>query len=83
MGGEEPDTRVAVYKVASLARPQHRFKVDVNAQENHLTGAAVITDAFAVVIVEGGKQRCRLPLCTSIAWLHCRLLFSFMKAVAL
>lgn len=56
LGDDTLETRVAVYKVGSLARPQHRFKVDVNAQENHMTGAAVVTDSFAVVIVEGGKH---------------------------
>ena len=43
-------------QVESLAKPQHRFKVDVNAGENHMTGAAVITDDFCLVIVEGGKR---------------------------
>ena len=46
---------VADPQVESLAKPQHRFKVDVNAGENHMTGAAVITDDFCLVIVEGGK----------------------------
>lgn len=41
-------------QVESLAKPQLRFKVDVNAVENHLTGAAIITDEFCVVVVEGG-----------------------------
>ena len=40
----------------SLAKPQLRYKVDVNAVENHLTGAAIITDDFCIVIVEGGER---------------------------
>jgi Protein of unknown function (DUF1115) len=43
-------------QVESLAKPQLRYKVDVNAVENHLTGAAIITDDFCIVIVEGGEH---------------------------
>ncbi|TKW32296.1 hypothetical protein SEVIR_2G159300v4 [Setaria viridis] len=50
------DTIVCVYKIRDLSHPQTRFKVDVNAQENRLTGAAVITDDVSVVVVEGGKK---------------------------
>ncbi|TVU10971.1 hypothetical protein EJB05_44528 [Eragrostis curvula] len=55
---EDPtvDTIVCVYKIRDLSHPQTRFKVDVNAQENRLTGAAVITDSISVVVVEGGKK---------------------------
>jgi hypothetical protein len=31
-------TVAAVYRVESLAHGQHRFKVDVNAKENHMSG---------------------------------------------
>eukprot|EP00898_Chlorokybus_atmophyticus_P005252 jgi/Chlat1/5728/Chrsp38S05566 len=48
------DTQVAVFRVEDLSRPQNRFKVDVNAQENRLTGAAVMcTESFTLVVVEG------------------------------
>ncbi|CAL5090612.1 unnamed protein product [Urochloa decumbens] len=50
------ETIVCVYKISDLSHPQTRFKVDVNAQENRLTGAAVITDGISVVVVEGGKK---------------------------
>ncbi|WVZ71383.1 hypothetical protein U9M48_019975 [Paspalum notatum var. saurae] len=50
------ETIVCVYKIRDLSHPQTRFKVDVNAQENRLTGAAVITDTISVVVVEGGKK---------------------------
>ncbi|PNT65801.1 hypothetical protein BRADI_3g02870v3 [Brachypodium distachyon] len=50
------DTIVCVYRIRDLSHPQTRFKVDVNAQENRLTGAAVITDGISVVVVEGGKK---------------------------
>ena len=69
-GGE---TVVAVFKVGSLAHPQTRFKVDVNAQENRLTGCAILTDAFCLVVVEGCsksiKRYCKLML-NRIKWLE-------------
>ncbi|CAI5519881.1 unnamed protein product [Closterium sp. Naga37s-1] len=49
-GGE---THVAVFKVRHLLHPQTRFKVDVNAQENRLTGCALLADSFVLVVVEG------------------------------
>ncbi|CAM0950762.1 unnamed protein product [Alopecurus aequalis] len=50
------DCIVCVYRIRDLSHPQTRFKVDVNAQENRLTGAAVIADGISVVVVEGGKK---------------------------
>ncbi|CAL9770671.1 unnamed protein product [Musa acuminata subsp. burmannicoides] len=50
------ETVVSVYKIKDLSHPQTRFKVDVNAQENRLTGCAVISDGISVVVVEGGKK---------------------------
>ncbi|VAI30992.1 unnamed protein product [Triticum turgidum subsp. durum] len=44
---DDPNTLgciVCVYRIRDLSHPQTRFKVDVNAQENRLTGTAVITD---------------------------------------
>ncbi|XP_010253390.1 PREDICTED: U4/U6 small nuclear ribonucleoprotein Prp3 isoform X2 [Nelumbo nucifera] len=51
-----PETIVSVYKINDLSHPQTRFKVDVNAQENRLTGCAVISDGISVVVVEGGNK---------------------------
>ncbi|KAD3640557.1 hypothetical protein R6Q59_003301 [Mikania micrantha] len=50
------ETIVSVYKVNDLSHPQTRFKVDVNAQENRLSGCAVISDGICVVVVEGGNK---------------------------
>jgi U4/U6 small nuclear ribonucleoprotein PRP3 len=50
------ETIACVYKIRDLSHPQTRFKVDVNAQENRLTGTAVITDSISVVVVEGGNK---------------------------
>uniref|UniRef100_A0A0C9RNL1 TSA: Wollemia nobilis Ref_Wollemi_Transcript_8155_3912 transcribed RNA sequence n=1 Tax=Wollemia nobilis TaxID=56998 RepID=A0A0C9RNL1_9CONI len=56
---EDPNTLetiVSVYKINDLSHPQTRFKVDINAQENRLSGCAVITDSMSVVVVEGGSK---------------------------
>ncbi|KAL8654412.1 MAG: hypothetical protein Q9226_003446 [Calogaya cf. arnoldii] len=45
-----------VYKIESLANPQHRFKVDKNAKDNNLTGLTVQHPKFNVVVVEGGAH---------------------------
>lgn len=50
------ETIVSVYKINDLSHPQTRFKVDINAQENRLTGCAVISDGISVVVVEGGSK---------------------------
>ncbi|XP_078433712.1 pre-mRNA-splicing factor 3 isoform X2 [Wolffia australiana] len=54
--GSGPETVVSVYRVGRLAHPKAQFQVDINAQENRLTGCAVISDAISVVVVEGGKK---------------------------
>ncbi|WCJ19453.1 U4/U6 small nuclear ribonucleoprotein Prp3 [Euphorbia peplus] len=50
------ETIVSIYKINSLKHKKTRFKVDVNAQENRLTGCAVISDGINVVVVEGGSK---------------------------
>ncbi|XP_057764687.1 protein RDM16-like isoform X2 [Salvia miltiorrhiza] len=50
------DTIVSVYKINDLSHPQVRFKVDVNAQENRLSGCAIISVGISVVVVEGGSK---------------------------
>jgi U4/U6 small nuclear ribonucleoprotein PRP3 len=54
------EIEVAVYKVKDLSLPQNRFKIQVNARENHLTGVAIIVPRlFSVIIVEGGPKTLR------------------------
>eukprot|EP00890_Picochlorum_soloecismus_P000222 jgi/Picsp_1/11/NSC_00011-R1_u4 u6 small nuclear ribonucleoprotein prp3 len=49
--------QVAIYKVKDLSLPQNRFKIQVNARENHLTGVAIIVPRlFSAIIVEGGPK---------------------------
>ncbi|CAJ1977742.1 unnamed protein product [Sphenostylis stenocarpa] len=50
------ETLVSLYKINDLSHPKSRFRVDVNAQENRLTGCAVICDGISVVVVEGGNK---------------------------
>ncbi|XP_048325711.1 protein RDM16 [Ziziphus jujuba] len=50
------ETIVSVYKINDLSHPQSRFKVDMFARENRLTGCAVISDGITVVVVEGGSK---------------------------
>ena len=45
-----------VYKIESLANPQHRFKVDKNAKDYNLTGLTVQHPKLNVVVVEGGAH---------------------------
>lgn len=42
LGGGTTSTLAAVYRVESLAFGQHRFKVDVNAKENQMSGGCVV-----------------------------------------
>ncbi|XP_048236176.1 protein RDM16 isoform X3 [Ricinus communis] len=50
------ETIVSVYKINDLSHKKTRFKVDVNAHENRLTGCAVISEGMNVVVVEGGSK---------------------------
>ncbi|KAL8914772.1 MAG: hypothetical protein Q9171_000608 [Xanthocarpia ochracea] len=45
-----------VYKIESLANPQHRFKVDKNAKDHNLTGITIQHPKFSLVVVEGGSH---------------------------
>ncbi|GLC37090.1 U4/U6-U5 snRNP complex subunit prp3 [Pleodorina starrii] len=53
------DVICSVYRVGRLTDPQHRFKVDANAKENHMTGIMVISDDLCVVVVEGVEKATR------------------------
>ena len=60
---EDTSTQVHVclFRVADLSEPRLRFKVDVNAQQNHLTGGVLVCKDPAargcnLVVVEGGVK---------------------------
>lgn len=45
---------MTVYRVRDLSRPAIKFKVDMNAQQYHLTGCVLLYRDVNLVIVEGG-----------------------------
>ncbi|KAJ1549718.1 hypothetical protein HK405_002566, partial [Cladochytrium tenue] len=46
----------AVFRVRDLSRPQHRFKVDINATQLQLTGVVLEHAGCNLVVVEGGNK---------------------------
>ena len=52
-GGGVP---VTLYRVDEIPSKQKLYKIDINAQQNHLTGVALLVEDFCVVIVEGGPK---------------------------
>ncbi|XP_018447333.1 protein RDM16 [Raphanus sativus] len=50
------ETIVSVYKVNKLSHPKTRFKVEMNARQNRLTGCSVMTDDMSVIVVEGKSK---------------------------
>ncbi|KAJ8611249.1 hypothetical protein CTAYLR_004134 [Chrysophaeum taylorii] len=57
------EVRVAVFYVSNLDSAQHRFKLDVNANQLNLTGTVLLCTSpeasFATVVVEGGPKGVR------------------------
>ena len=67
-GGGVP---VTLYRVEEIPSKQKLYKIDINAQQNHLTGVALLVEDFCVVIVEGGpkaQKRYRKLLMQRIDW---------------
>jgi len=53
----EPTTQVLAFKLKDLSNKRHLFKIDMNAQQFHLTGACIVCPGVAnLVIVEGGPR---------------------------
>jgi len=50
-----PEDMAAVYKIKDLTCYHNQWKVDINAQENHLTGLCMLIEdsPFSLVVVEG------------------------------
>ena len=46
---------VTVYRVRDLSNPKTKFKVDMNAQQYHLTGCVLLYKDVNLVILEGGE----------------------------
>mmetsp|Transcript_38015 Transcript_38015/g.151036 ORF Transcript_38015/g.151036 Transcript_38015/m.151036 type:complete len:515 (-) Transcript_38015:35-1579(-) len=45
-----------VFRVRDLRHPQHRFKININAEQNSLTGCAIYNDSCNIVVAEGGSK---------------------------
>jgi len=57
MAENEPVTQVLVFKIKDLANKRHLFKIDMNAQQFHLTGCCITVPQVAnIVVVEGGPR---------------------------
>jgi len=50
------EVHIALFKISDLTSPQIRFKVDINAQHNHLTGCILYCGDVTMVVVEGGVK---------------------------
>ena len=48
---------VTVYRVRDMSNPAEKFKVDMNAQQFHLTGCTLLYQDVNIVIVEGGRNK--------------------------
>ena len=46
---------VTVYRVRNLSNQAIKFKVDMNAQQYHLTGCVILYHDVNLVVVEGGE----------------------------
>ncbi|KAI0181870.1 PRP3-domain-containing protein [Hypoxylon sp. FL1284] len=63
--------RMLVFKVDSLANGQHRYKININADQLALTGLVVMHPRQSLVIVEGGEwsaKHYRKLMLNRIAW---------------
>ena len=46
---------MTVYRVRNLSNQAIKFKVDMNAQQYHLTGCVILYHDVNLVVVEGGE----------------------------
>jgi len=72
MAEQEPTTQVLVFKIKDLTNKRHLFKIDMNAQQFHLTGCCITCPGVAnIVIIEGGPRavkRYRKLMMRRIKW---------------
>ena len=46
-----------VFRVRDMSNPANKFKVDMNAQQYHLTGCTLLYQDVNIVVVEGGQSK--------------------------
>merc|ERR1712054_78059 len=72
MAENEPTVQVLVFKIKDLTNKRHLFKIDMNAQQFHLTGCCITCPGVAnIVIIEGGPRavkRYRKLMLRRIKW---------------
>jgi len=64
-------TPVTLYRIHTVPNKQKLYKIDINAQQNHLTGLMLLADECNLVVVEGGpkaQRRYRKLLLHRIDW---------------
>lgn len=64
-------TPVSLYRINQMPNKQKLYKIDINAQQNHLTGLMILCDECNLVVVEGGpkaQRRYRKLLMHRIDW---------------
>jgi U4/U6 small nuclear ribonucleoprotein PRP3 len=62
---------MAVFRIDSLANPQHRYKIGINAEQHALTGVCIMNPRFCLVVVEGGHwsmNKYRKLMTSRISW---------------
>ena len=56
---ERTEVMASVYRLCHLNGGKNRYKVSINARQNHLTGCALVNDDVAMVVVEGAPRAVR------------------------
>ena len=73
---------LSCHRVRDLSNPSHKFKVDMNAQQYHLTGCTVLFKDVNLVVVEGGcfleENDCICGICETL-WLGPKALKKFKR----
>lgn len=62
---------VSVYRIWDLSNRSKRFKLDKNAQQNHITGCVLVHQSMNLIVMEGGpkaQKRMKRLLLTRINW---------------
>ena len=64
-------TPVSLYRIDQLVSEKKQYKIDINAQQNHLTGTFILMEECNLLVVEGGpkaQKRYRKLLMQRIDW---------------
>lgn len=56
---EAKGVHIRVYKIDNLANGKHRYQININAEQQKLTGVCIMHPKLNVVVVEGGEHSIR------------------------